>query len=84
MPSSDKTRENLISSMVKTRDAATAKKAPAGTGAKSAKPAGAGRSAAGRKKPASVKKKTVKKPLPGGKSNPAADAYQSRGRIWPD
>ena len=90
MSSTDKTREMLVNSMVKTKTGAQANE-PAKSGAGSAQ---AGKTVAKpvtRKKTAkkkavakraTVKKKAIAKTVAATK--PATDPFQSRGRVWPD
>ncbi len=86
MSNSDKTREALLNTMVKTKTGTPANEVPAETAAeKTAAPAAT--KPVTRKKVAS-KKKTVAKRAPAvkaaKKSGPAADPFQSKGRVWPD
>lgn len=84
MSSTDKTREMLVNSMVKTKTGAqTNEPAKSGTGPAQAtktpaKPVAKKKSA---KKKAVAKRSTVKKKAA---AQPAVDPYQSRGRVWPD
>jgi hypothetical protein len=86
MSNTDKTRDALLSTMVKTKTGTQANEAPAETTAKkSATPAAT--KPVTQKKVAS-KKKAVAKKAPARKaaekSGPAADPFQSKGRVWPD
>ena len=78
--STDKTREMLVNSMVKTK----AGTADSDSAKSAAKPA-ANKKVARKKASSTVaakSKKVARKPA--AKSNPSADPFQSKGRIWPD
>ena len=86
MSNTDKTRNALLSTMVKTKTGAPANEAPAETTAKKTA-APAATKPVTRKKAAS-KKKAVAEKAPARKtaeqSVPATDPFQSKGRVWPD
>lgn len=90
MPSSDKTRANLMASMQKTKGGATQAKEPAKRAATS-KPAASSKKPQATKKKTAKKKaatktarKTVKRTETSERRLSAVDSYQSNGRIWPD
>jgi len=84
MPSSDKTKENLMASMIKSKTGATQEKTSAKPASQPAKKTGGSKQAASTRKSRPAKKKSSKSVLPDERRLQAADPYQSRGRIWPD
>ena len=87
MSNADKTREMLVNSMVKTKSGSEAKPAAKASAGAASKPA------ATTAKKKTAKKKAVTRRTPAkarvhaklsGRAQPAADPFQSKGRIWPD
>jgi hypothetical protein len=82
--STDKTRQMLVNSMVKTKAGTTdntSNKPAAQSTAKTAVKKQTAKKKAASGAPATRKKVAAK---PAVKSQPSADPYQSKGRIWPD